>query len=300
MPFSVKDLRYHLDDYYGALYHYLQIRAQRFLGPLAYDSIEVDQVIEHVIEHLTRLHVLGGGSAAPQTALDQLSNAQFYAYLNRIVKNKAIDRLRRRRVPTSTLAELERIGEEDEISLMNDITSSFWGNTPFATPEETALEVASREEMRYLLKRCIEELRAAPRQLQAVLLELEELGADELIQQIRTDLGSVASETPLVHVSQHKDHAHKKLRLCLQKNSRNLAVVVALRLSEYKDISPGGESLIHLKTLAQDDLSEREVQTGLKHLAAEGLLDWQGEGVVCITSTQRKRLARFYEEGEQA
>jgi hypothetical protein len=54
--------------------------------------------------------------------------------------------------------------------------------------------------------------------------------------------------------------------------------------------------VVDIRTLAQDDLSEREVKIGLKQLAAEDLLDWQGEEVVRFTHAQKKRLARFYVE----
>jgi hypothetical protein len=55
---------------------------------------------------------------------------------------------------------------------------------------------------------------------------------------------------------------------------------------------------VAIQTLAQDDLSKQEVQTGLKHLVSEGLLDWHGEETVRFSSVQHKHLARFYEEGE--
>ena len=105
MPFSAYDLRYRLEESYPALCNYLQHRAQRYLGQLAFDAFEMDQVVGHVIEYLTRIQLLGGGSHAPQTALDGLSNAQFYTFLNRMVQNKAIDRLRRRRLPMTTTGE---------------------------------------------------------------------------------------------------------------------------------------------------------------------------------------------------
>ena len=145
-------------------------------------------------------------------------------------------------------------------------------------------------------------MRAAPRQLQAVLKELIDLGADALIEEMRPELGDLLNElslAALAHASQHKDHAHKKLRHCLQKSSTNLAVLVALRLSEYEANLPGPDMCrVELKTLEQDDLSEREVRTGLQHLVTEGLLEWRGEETVEFSSEQRKHLARFYEEGE--
>ncbi len=300
MPFSAHDLRYHLEQHYASLYVYLQQRAQRFLGPLAFDAIEVDQVVGHVIEQLAHLHILGGGDQAPETALDRLTNAQFYAFLNRCAKNKAIDRLRRHRAPTSTLAALERSGsQEDEMQPMESVVETLWGSIPFGTPEETALEAASQEALRQLLQHCIKALSAAPHQLAAVLQELEEMDARELAGAIRQQCGLPPSDAPLAHASQHKDHAHKKLRHCLQQNSTNLAVLLALRLSEYETYSAGADViLVDIKTLAQDTLTIREVQAGLKHLTAEGLLDWHGDEVIRLLPAQCKRLARFYEEGE--
>ncbi len=300
MPFTAHDLRYHLTEHYSSFYTYLQYRARRHLGPLASDAFEVDQVVSHVIEQLTRLNLLGTGDSAPKSALDGFTDAQFYAFLNRSVQNKAIDRLRKRRAPTSTLSELERPGgEEDEPPPEDSIVHSLWGTIPFATPEEAALEAASQDSLRRLLKECIKSLRDAPRQMQAVLKELEDLGASELVEEIRAESVALLDDAPLAHASQHKDHAHKKLRHCLQRSSSNLAVIVALRLSEYEEDSTGSRAwTVDLKTLEQDDLSEREVRTGLRHLVTEGLLDWHGEDTVRCSLEQRKRLARFYEEGE--
>jgi DNA-directed RNA polymerase specialized sigma24 family protein len=300
MPFTAHDLRYDLERSYPSLCAYLQQRAQRYLGPLAFDANEVDLVVGHIVEQLTRLQLLGCGDYSPQTALDRLSHAQFYAFLNRSVKNKAIDRLRRRRLPTSTLAELERLGNSDEeIDPLATVTNSLWGSTPFPTPEEAALHAASQEELRALLKHCIEELSAAPRQLQAVMQELTELGAGDLLQEIAEKYRALVADLPSVHLSQHKDHAHKKLRHCLQKSSTNLAVLVALRLTEYgQESTDAAEMSVDIWTLEHVDLSEQEVQTGLKHLVSEGLLDWHGEEIVRFSSIQRKHLTRFYEEGE--
>ena len=298
MPFSAYDLRYHLEESYPALCAYLQHRAQRYLGQLAFDAFEVDQVIGHVIEYLTRIQLLGGGQQAPRTVLDDLSEAQFYTFLNRMVQNKAIDRLRRRRLPMSTTGELEEQGNpDDENDPLNAVVEPFWGDIPFANPEEAALEAVSQEELRVILKKCIEALGAAPRQLQAVIQELEEFGCSELIKEVRADLPLDLESTPVAHLSQHKDHAHKKLRLCLQKNSTNLAVMIAIRLTEYgAQSSRTGTVSVPLQTLAQDDLSLREVQTGLRHLAHAGLLAWHGEEVISLTAAQLKQLTRFYEE----
>jgi DNA-directed RNA polymerase specialized sigma24 family protein len=298
MPFTAHDLRYHLDEHYASLYAFLQYRARRYLGKLGTDAFEVDQVVGHVIEQLTKLNILGTGDRAPRTPLDDFTNAQFYTFLNHSVRNKAIDRLRKYRVPTSALADLERAGgEEDETPPMDAIVQTLWGNMPFATPEDAALAASSQESLRRLLRQCIMALRAAPRQLQAVLNELIDLGAGELIEELRPELGELLRDVPLEHASQHKDHAHKKLRNCLQKSSTNLAVIIALRLSEYEADSTGMQTCeVELKTLEHNDLSDREVRTGLEHLVTERLLDWHGEETVRFSFEQRKHLARFYEE----
>lgn len=299
MPFSAHDLRYHLDQSFPALYAYLHQRAQRYLGSLKYDAFEVDQVVGHVIEYLTHLGLLGGGERAPETTLDRLSNAQFYAFLNCSIRNKAIDRLRKRRPPMYTLTERETSGAaEDESDPLNEASESFLGAPPFATPEEAALEAASLDELRSLLKHCIKALSTAPRQFQAMIQELEELGADEFIEDMRAEFPEAfpAADLSLAHLSQHKDHAHKKLRHCLQKSSTNLAVMVALRLTEYKErLTASDELSVAISTLAQDDLSEDDVRMGLKQLVAEGLLSWNGEQMVRFSPAQEKRLARFYE-----
>ncbi|HEX7734057.1 MAG TPA: hypothetical protein VF458_04320 [Ktedonobacteraceae bacterium] len=298
MPFSANDLRYHLEESYPALCAYVQHRAQRYLGQLAFDAFETDQVVGHVIEYLTRIQLLGGGDRAPRTALDDLSNAQFYTFLNRMVQNKAIDRLRRRRLPMSTTGELEEQGNpDDDNDPLNSVVEPFWGDVPFANPEEAALEAVSRDQLRTLLKKCIETLSAAPRQLQAVIQELEELGAGELVREVRAEVSLDLDISVVAHLSQHKDHAHKKLRLCLQKNSTNLAVMLAIRITEYGTESSGTDELsVPIQTLTQRDLSLREVQTGLQHLTRAGLLNWQGEEVIHLTPAQRKLLTRFYEE----
>jgi hypothetical protein len=53
--------------------------------------------------------------------------------------------------------------------------------------------------------------------------------------------------------------------------------------------------VVDIQTLARKDLSEREVQIGLKQLVTEGLLDWHGERLVRLTGAQKKLLARYYE-----
>ncbi len=300
MPFTAYDLRYNLQDNFPTLCAYLQQRAKRWLSTFAYDSYEVDVVVGHVIEQLTRIGLLGGGDLAPETALDRLSNAQFYAFLNQSVKNKAIDRLRRHRLPTSTLSEFESAGNiEEENDPLNIVADSIWGSPPFPTPEAAALQAASQEELRILLKRCIEELSSAPRQLQAVIQELDEIGAGDLFQELKEEFRTQLADLKLSHLSQHKDHAHKKLRHCLQKSSTNLAVLVTLRLTEYGQYSTGIDEIsVDIKTLVNESITEGEVLKGLNHLVRVGLLDWHGEEIVRFSSVQLKHLARFYEEGE--
>ncbi|GAC1385228.1 MAG: hypothetical protein NVS4B7_08320 [Ktedonobacteraceae bacterium] len=302
MPFTAHDLRYKAEETYPALYAHLSRHAQRFLRSLQFDAFELDIVVDHVVEQLVRMGLLGGADQTPLTALDRLNNAQFYAFLNRSIRNKAIDRLRKRRLPVSSIAELETMeGIEGEDDRLNEAVESLWGPAPFSTPEEIALTLTSQQELRDLLKHCIKELSAAPRQLQAVLGELEEFDAVELLQGVITELKDsnlpVAMETPFPHSSQHKDHAHKKLRHCLQESSTNLTVMIALRLTKYGAHSTGSdEFFVDIQTLAQDDLSESDVRTGLNQLIAEGLLEKNDGNVVRITSAQMKRLTRFYKD----
>ena len=304
MPFTARDLRYKAEETYPALYAHLSRHAQRFLGSLKFDAFELDLVVGHVVEQLVRMGLLGGGDNTPLTALDRLSDAQFYAFLNRSVRNKAIDRLRKRRLQISSAAELEALesmeGEDDPL---NEAVESLWGPSPFSTPEEVALALVSQQELRNLLVHCIKELSAAPRQLQAMIQELEEFDATdvlhEVIEEIKDRGPNSAFETPLAHASQHKDHAHKKLRHCLQEKSTNLTVMIALRLTEYGARSTSSDEFtVHIQTLAQKDLSEGDVRTGLNELVAEGHLKWDGSDVVHITSAQMKRLMRFYKEDE--
>ncbi len=234
----------------------------------------------------------------PVTPLDSLTNAQFYAFLNRSVEHKAIDRLRKRRLLVSSFAELEKEGTEAENNPLNEVTESVWGAQPFPTPEEIALKLASTQELRVLLRHCIEALKKAPHQLQAVLQELEEFGTTALLRAVTEDLKetSYVPEASLANSSQHRDHAHKKLRICLQRKSSNLAVIVALRLTEYGEhtVSMHQEVTVDIQTLAQDDLSEDDVRIGLKRLTAEGILNWHDEEIVHLTAVQKKRLRRFY------
>ena len=299
MPFTAHDLRYNLSDSFPKLYTYLHSRARLSLGTFAYDADEVEIVIEHVIEQLTKLGLLGGGDHTPETALDRLNNAQFHAFLNRSVTNKAIDRLRKRRLPTSSLSAFEDAGIEEENDPLNTISDSIWGSPPFPTPETAALQAASQKDLRMLIKKCIEGLHSAPRQLLAVIQELEEIGIQDLAQDLRDEFAMQLAQVELSHLSQHKDHAHKKLRQCLQHSSTNLAVLVALRLTEYRQNSASTDDMsIDVKALVYEHLPEEDVRTGLHHLARIGLLSWHGEEVVHITSDQRKHLAHFYEEEE--
>ena len=300
MPFTAHDLRYNLPEYFPKLYTYLHVRAKHHLRTFSYDPDEVELVIEHVIEQLTRIGLLGGGDYTPETALDRLNNAQFHAFLNRSVQNKAIDRLRKHRLPTSSLSAFEDTGNiEEESDPLLGISNSIWGSPPFPTPETAALQAASQKDLCMLIKHCIEGLSSAPRQLLAVILELDEMGMEDLAQDLKNEFASQLAHVELSHLSQHKDHAHKKLRQCLQHSSTNLAVLVALRLTEYgQNFNSTGEISVALKALTCEHLSEENARTGLHHLARIGKLDWHGEEVVHITSDQRKHLAHFYEEEE--
>ncbi len=310
MPFSASDLRYKPEQSYPALYAYLQRHAQRHLGSLMYDAVEVDTVVSHVVEQLVKLGILGAGDTTPKNALDHLSDAQFYSFLNTSVKHKAIDRLRKRRLLVSNATELEAPGSvEGEDNPMNDAVESIWGTIPFANPEEIALHLAAKREMRSMLKHCIMKLGAAPRQLQAVIQELQEIGAIDLLHTLQEELlayfSTASPPTPLPssptpHISQHKDHAHKKLRHCLQQQSTNLIVIIALRLTEYgtrsSDTDGHNDYIVEIQTLAQNDLTEDAVKEGLHALVAEHLLNWQGEPSVRFTSVQMKHLTRYYRD----
>lgn len=298
MPFTAQDLRYRPEQSYPLLYAYLHRNAQRYLGTLKYDAFEVDAVIGHVVEQLVRLGLFGAGDTTPLSALDRLTDAQFYAFLSRCVRNKAIDRLRKRRLQVATEAELEMPeGSEYDESPLDDAVESLWGSAPFETPEQITLHLASQRELRNLLKHCIMVLSTAPLQLQAVIEELHEFGADELLQNVLNDLNISLSFPSSSHMSQHKDHAHKKLRLCLQQQSTNLTTMVALRLTVYGRLAVDKSAYaVDIRALAQDDLSEDDVRIGLNELVAEGLLSWSGEEIVRLTPAQMKRLSRYYAE----
>ncbi|WP_322480336.1 hypothetical protein [Thermogemmatispora sp.] len=308
MPFTARDLRYEPEKSFPALEAFLRQRAQRYLGSLQYDAEEVDHVVNHVVERLVALGLLGGGDRQPETVLDRLSEAQFYTFLNNCVHHKAIDRLRRHQghgqvTPFSELEEREESqGETDPLS---EVTVPLWGAPPFAHPEEAALAAVTQQELRAVLKHCIKALASAPRQLRAVLQELETIGALELAREVVEELQAVAiaplpAETPLAHLSQHRDHAHKKLRTCLQSQSSNLAVRVALRLTEYgtrlSSSEEAGDAVkVPLEELARQGLTPAEVKQGLRQLAFEGLLDWrEGDEVVHLDAARFRRLARYY------
>ena len=78
-----------------------------------------------------------------------------------------------------------------------------------------------------------------------------------------------------------------------------MAVLIALRLTKYGELSTGTDEVsVDIKTLATNNLTEWEVQKGLKHLVRVGLLEWHGEEIVRFSSFQLKHFARFYEEDE--
>lgn len=301
MPFTANDLRYHAEQNYPLLYAYLHRHAQRYLGALKYDAFEVDVVVGHVVEQLVRLGLLGAADTTPFCALDRLTDAQFYAFLNRSVRNKAIDRLRKRRLQVNTTAELEGPdGADVDDNPLNEAVVSIWGATPFKTPEETALFMVTQNELRNVLKHCISVLSSAPYQLQAVLQELDALGADELLHTVIEEVtpsGYVVESPENAHMSQHKDHAHKKLRHCLQERSTNLTVTIALRLTKYATrAATTNDYIVDILTLAQQDMSESDVRASLRQLVEEKVLNWQGEDVVHLTTVQMKQLTRFYRE----
>jgi DNA-directed RNA polymerase specialized sigma24 family protein len=300
MPFTASDLRYRAEQSYPLLYAYLHRNAQRFLGALKYDAFEVDTVIGHVVEQLVRLGLLGGEDHTAQTALDHLTDAQFYAFLNHSVRNKAIDRLRKRRLQVSTAAEMEGLEDDDTTNPLDEAVESVWGTTPFSTPEELTLHLVSQHDLRNILKHCIFVLSAAPNQLQAVMQELHDIGADDLLSTVIDELHVTLPAELNPHSSQHKDHAHKKLRSCLQQKSSNLTVRVAVRITMYTERSSDKETYAtEIPTLAQDDLSLQDVRRGLEGLTREGMLDWHGEETVYVTSAQLKRLSRFYRDDQE-
>ncbi len=298
MSFTAHELRYHAEESFPQLYAYLQRYAQRFSGRSNVDTYELDLVVEHVVEQLVRLGLIGGEDRTPLTVIDSLTEAQFMKFLQTSVRNKFIDLWRKRRVPVNNISELESPEDvEGEDNPLNDVVKPLWGSPPFATPEEAALASVSRWELRNLLKHCIMELSAAPRQLQAVLQEIEEIGCSELMQSVLDELRPSLPlfKEPLEHLSQHKDHAHRKLRHCLQQQSSNLTVTVALRLTEYGVHDAASDTFeVDISVLAQNDLSVDEVCQGLTGLVVGGFLVWHGEDTIHLSAAQRKRLSRYY------
>jgi hypothetical protein len=301
MPFTAHDLRYHAEAYFPALYAYLSRHAQQALGPLKFDSVELELVVDHVVEQLVRLGILGGEDHVPLTAVDNLTNPQFYVFLNNSVKHKAIDRLRKHRLPTSTFSELEAPdGVDADDDPLNDVVDPIWG-VPLANPEEITLALTSQQELRACLIHCLSTLKAAPKQLLVLIQEIKAFDADDVLHGVLEELQDeqllAEAETDIAHASQHKDHAHKKLRHCLQQQSTNLTVRVALRLTEYGVHSANSEEfVVAIQALAQDDLSDSDVRAGLNGLVREGLLHWQDNDVVHISSAQMKHLLRFYKD----
>ena len=83
----------------------------------------------------------------------------------------------------------------------------------------------------------------------------------------------------------------------MQQQSTNLTTMVALRLTVYGKLATDKSAYaVDIRTLAQDDLSEDDVRTGLNELVAGGLLSWSGEEIVRLTTAQMKRLSRYYAE----
>ncbi len=298
MPFSADDLRYHAEQTYPALCAYLSRQAKSYLGMLKFDTYEVDMVVGHVVEKLVKLGVLGGQDKSPLTALDRMTNAQFYTFLEHMVRNKAIDRLRRHHMQVSSFSELAAPdGSEVDDNPLNETVESIWGNPPFATPEQATMALVSQQELRAVLIHCIKKLEAAPHQLEAVLREIKDMGGDEALHVLFAELHPSSEATSITHISQHKDHAHKKLRLCLQDSSSNLIVHVALRLIECGEKVPGtGDYLVDIHNLADDKLSESDVQAGLRRLTEEKIVDWHDEERLSISASQMKLLQRYYKE----
>ena len=305
MQLTAHDLRYHAEQSFPQLYAYLQRHAQRNLGALKFDATEVDAVVGHVLEQLVRLGLLGCADRTPLNALDKLTDAQFYAFLNRAVRNKAIDKLRKRHLLVMTTAELEASDTDEsdrDTNPLDDAVESIWGVKPFDSPEEIAVFLASQHDTRCMLKHCILMLKNAPHQLEAVLQELRDVGATELLQELETEIATMHLDpTQVAHLSQQKDHAYKKLRHCLQQQSTNLIVIVALRLTEYGtqatqkgQASTPSEFAVTLQTLAQHDLTIEDVRHALRQLVAERLLDWHDEETVQLSKEQMKHLTRFY------
>lgn len=298
MSFSADDLRYRAEQTYPALYAYLSRQAKNHLGMLKNDTYEVDMVVGHVIEQLVRLGLLGGQDKQPLTALDRMSTAQFYKFLNRMATNKAIDRLRKHHLPVSFFSELESpTGTDVDENPLNATEESIWGNPPFATPETATMALVSQQELRAVIIHCLQKLETAPHQLEAMLREIQEIGGDDAVHILFEHIQYTSEETPIPHISQHKDHAHRRLRLCLQERSANLIVHVALRLIQCGEQSRSTKDVtVDIDTLVDDRLTESDVKEGLRHLTEEHILDWHDEEHFVISASQIKQLQRYYRE----
>lgn len=298
MSFSADDLRYHAEQTLPALSAYLSRQAKSHLGMLKNDAFEVDMVVDHVIERLVQLGLLGGQDKQPLTALDSMSNAQFYAFLKSMVKHKAIDRLRKHHVQVTSFSELEAsAGSDVDENPLNATEESIWGNPPFAAPEKAALALVSQLELRTKLIHCLKRLETAPHQLEAIRQEVKEFGGDEAVHLLFENIHSSSEETTISHISQHKDHAHRRLRLCLQADSSNLIVRIASRLIHCgQQIAGTKDFSVDSNTLAGDELTESAVKDGLSRLTEENVLDWHGEERIVISASQMKRLQHYYKE----
>lgn len=297
MPFSAEDLRYRAEQTFPELCAYLNRQAKNHLGMLKNDAFEIDMVVDHVIERLVKIGLLGGQDKQPLTALDRMSNAQFYAFLKSMVKNKAIDLWRKHHLPVSSFSALETPDSSDDDNLLNTTDSSIWGNPPFDTPEKATLALVSQQELRAVLIHCIQRLETAPHQLEAVLEEIKELGGDEAVHVLFEDIHYTPAKTPSEHLSQHKDHAHRRLRLCLQESSSNLIVHVALRLIQCGEQNPDTKDFsVDMHLLVDDRLTESDVRAGLRRLTEENVLAWHDEEHVVVTASQMKHLQRYYKE----
>ena len=298
MSFSADALRYHAEQIYPELCAYLSRQAKSNLGVLKNDTYEVDYVVGHVIEQLIKLGLLGAQDTKPLTALDRMSNAQFYTFLKRMAANKAIDRLRKHHMHVASFSELESSdGSDVDDNPLNATEESIWGHPPFDTPEKATLAIVSQQELRAVLIHCIRKLEAAPHQLEAILQEIKDIGGDEAVHILFEEIHYSPEGTAIAHISQHKDHAHRRLRSCLQESSSNLIVHVALRLIQCGVLIPGTKDFaVNFQTLVDGRLTESAVQDGLRHLTEENVLDWHGEEHFMISASQMKHLQRYYRE----
>ncbi len=130
---------------------------------------------------------------------------------------------------------------------------------------------------------------------------MKEFGGDEAVHLLFENIQYSPEEAPIPpipHISQHKDHAHRRLRLCLQEGSSNLIVHLALRLIQCGQQKTGTKEVtVDIYTLLDDKLTESDVKDGLRHLTQENVLDWHDEERVVISASQLKQLQRYYREG---